>query len=89
MSIVVEIGRVEHVPRERKLFWVFSEHFDGGHEGIVRIFGVDRNHVAIAFLLNFFKTQERNVFASIFAVIRFKIRLNVGRIVFRVARPIE
>ena len=66
VSIVVHIGGIEHISRQREFLRVFSEHFDIRYERIVRIFRVDGDYVAIAFLLNFLKTQEWYVFAGNF-----------------------
>jgi len=68
VSIVVEVGGIEHISGQGEFLRVFSEHFDCGHERVVRIFRVDGNYVAIAFLLNFLKTQERYMFAGIFSL---------------------
>src|SRR3981189_1624001 len=89
VSIVVEVGGIEHISRQGGFLRVFSEHFDCRPARVMRIFRVYGNYVAITLFLNFLKTQERHMLAGILSFRRFKIRLYAGGIVFRIVLPIE
>jgi len=54
------------------LLWVASEVFNVSDKSIVWVLGRDGNYVAEAFLLDFCKTQERDVLSNVFSTVTRK-----------------
>ena len=70
------------------LLRVAPEGLDVSNKSVVRVLGIDGYHVAEAFLLNFRKTQERNMLSRVFSTVTKKW-LGLGGIILSVVLPIQ
>src|SRR5947209_153593 len=88
VTVIIEIGRVEHIAWQRILGGVALISGDICHKGVVYIMCVDGNHIVKALLLYPLKTEKRDMLAGISSPAAAKKRLWIYRVVLGIVSPI-